>query len=145
MEHNRHHKKHKVYDLSSQAYAISRIELPVVIWTKKEEGSKYFSKKEDKLCCKRKMLFKTKNKPVYPSKLGIENCLKMASYGCVEEAKAAYSQAPCIKCTLTAFLPTWLSYDVMFAKFDRFWKENGGKSVGNQKARKKEKIEEKGL
>ena len=50
--------------LRSLMHSMSRLGLSMVIWTKKEEGSKYFSKKEDKLCCKRKMLFKTKNKPV---------------------------------------------------------------------------------
>ena len=40
--------------LCSLMHKMSRIGLSMVIWTKKEEGSKYFLKKEDKLCCKSK-------------------------------------------------------------------------------------------
>ena len=61
--------------LRSLMHSMSRLGLSMVIWTKKEEGSKDFLKKEDTVCCKRKMIYKTKNNP---STQSIENCLKMA-------------------------------------------------------------------
>ena len=42
-------------------------------------------------------------------------------------------QASYVKSSLTAFWPTWRRYDVSCAEFDRLWKENGGKSVREEK------------